>query len=156
MGGNLVETLIGAVVLVVAGAFLAFAYSSSGARNIDGYELIAKFDRVDGLAPGNDVRLSGIKVGTIVEQSLEEDTFFAVLRMEIDPKIHLPEDSSAKITSEGLLGGNYLALEPGGSDEVLGPGDEITITQGSVDLLGLISQAVFSISNSKKPEAGGE
>ncbi len=152
MAGNLAETLIGAVVLVVAALFLAFAYSSSGARVIDGYELYAKFDRVDGLSPGNDVRLSGIKVGTIVEQSLEEDTFFAVIKMEIDPKIKLPEDSSAKITSEGLLGGNYLALEPGGADELLGPGDEITITQGSVDLLGLISQAVFSISGGKKSD----
>jgi phospholipid/cholesterol/gamma-HCH transport system substrate-binding protein len=154
MGGNLVETLIGAVVLVVAALFLAFAYSSTGARAIDGYELYAKFDRVDGLSPGNDVRLSGIKVGTIVEQSLDEDTFFAVIKMEIDPKIKLPEDSSAKITSEGLLGGNYLALEPGGADELLGPGDEITITQGSVDLLGLISQAVFSISGGKKSDGG--
>lgn len=154
MGGNLVETLIGAVVLVVAGAFLSFAYTSSGARAINGYELIAKFDRVDGLAPGNDVRLSGIKVGTILEQTLETDTYFAVVRMEIDPSIRLPEDSSAKITSEGLLGGNYLALEPGGSDEVLEPGDEITITQGSIDLLSLISQAVFSISNSKKSAEG--
>ncbi len=155
MGGNLVETLIGAVVLVVAGLFLIFAYSRSGAMTIDGYELYAKFDRVDGLAPGNDVRLSGIKIGTIVDQSLEEDTFFAVVRMEIDPKIRLPEDSSAKITSEGLLGGNYLALEPGGADEVLEAGDEITITQGSVDLLGLISQAVFSISSGKSAEEGG-
>jgi phospholipid/cholesterol/gamma-HCH transport system substrate-binding protein len=156
MSGNLVETLIGAIVLVVAGVFLAFAYTSSGARTIDGYELLAKFDRIDGLSPGNDVRMSGIKVGTIVEQSLESDTYFAVVRMEIDPTIRLPEDSSAKITSEGLLGGNYLALEPGGSDEILEAGDEIAITQGSVDLLGLISQAVFSISNSKSAEGETE
>jgi len=154
MNGNLVETLIGAVVLIVAGSFLAFAYTSSGTQAIDGYELTAKFDRIDGLAAGNDVKMSGIKVGTIIEQTLEPDTFFAVVRMEIDPAIKLPDDSSAKITSEGLLGGNYLALEPGGSDELLEAGDEISITQGSVDLLGLISQAVFSISNSKKSEAG--
>jgi phospholipid/cholesterol/gamma-HCH transport system substrate-binding protein len=148
MSGNLVESMIGAVVLLVAGAFLAFAYTSSGAQAIHGYELIAKFDRIDGLSPGNDVKLSGIKIGTIIEQSLDPDTFFAVVRMEIDSAIRLPDDSSAKITSEGLLGGNYLALEPGGSDELLEAGDEIYITQGSVDLLGLISQAVFSISNS--------
>ena len=152
MSGNLVETLIGAVVLIVAGAFLMFAYNSSGAQAIHGYDLIAKFDRIDGLVPGNDVKMSGIKVGTIVEHTLEPDTFYAVVRIEIDPDIRLPDDSSAKITSEGLLGGNYLALEPGGSDELLEAGDEITITQGSIDLLGLISQAVFSINSGKKSD----
>jgi phospholipid/cholesterol/gamma-HCH transport system substrate-binding protein len=140
MTHNLVETLIGAVVLVGAGAFLTFAYTNTDARRVHGYEITARFNRVDGLTNGSDVRLSGIKVGTVTGQDLDRKTYQAVVRMSIDPSVKLPEDTFAKITSSGLLGNNYLALDPGGSDEYLKPGDQITQTQGSVDLLGLISK----------------
>ncbi len=152
MGGNLVETLMGAVVLAVAGAFLVFAYSSAGTRVVDGYTLTAKFNRVDGLTLGSDVRMSGIKVGTVIDQTLDLETFYAVVKMEIDSSIELPDDSSIKVTSEGLLGGNYLALEPGGSEDLLGAGDEVEHTQGSVDLMALISQAVFSAGSGSKTQ----
>lgn len=137
---NLVETLMGAVVLVAAAGFLAFAYKNTELRSIDGYELKARFERVDGLPVGADVRISGIKVGTVVGQDLDGNTYQAVVSMSIDKNVHLPEDSIAKITSSGLLGGNYLALSPGMSDVMLATGQEITETQGSVDFLSLLSK----------------
>lgn len=146
MNGNLVETLIGAVVLLVAGFFLAFAYSTGGVGGgrVSGYELQARFNRADGLVNGGDVRLSGIKIGTITKQALDPKTFDAIVTFSIDSRYQLPEDSAVKIASEGLLGGNFLSVEPGGSEAVLKPGSEVKYTQGSVNLMDLIGQAIFS------------
>ncbi len=148
MGGNLVETLIGGVVLVVAAFFLFFAYSTAGVSGPNGYPLVAKFDRVDGLSVGADVRLSGIKIGTVTEETLDTDTFMAIVRFSVDSNIKLPTDTSAKIASEGLLGGNYLAIEPGGAEKNIEPGGEVKYTQGSVDIMSLIGQAIFSSTKS--------
>lgn len=144
MRGNVVEALLGAVVLVVAAGFLVFAYSSTEVGSVAGYEVSAKFDRVDGLAVGSDVRLGGIKVGTIVGQTLEPDTYLAIVRMSIDPAIRLPADSSAEIVSDGLLGGRYLSLVPGGAEKMLATGDEIRFTQSPVSLENLIGRLIFS------------
>ncbi len=144
MGGNVVETLIGATVLIVAGIFLAFGYSSSSVSRDGGFVLIAKFDRVDGLVVGSDVRMSGIKVGTVIGQSLDPATYQAVVKLDLDPDVKLPDDSSAKITSEGLLGATYMSIEAGGSEDLLRNGDSLRFTQGSIDLMGLIGQAIFS------------
>ncbi len=144
MGGNLVETLIGAAVLAVAAMFLTFGYTSTTVGGNGGFPVIAKFDRVDGLVIGSDVRMSGIKVGTVVDQQLDPDTFKAVVKLDLNPNLELPEDSSAKITSEGLLGDTYMSLEAGGSEDMLKPEGEIRFTQGSIDLMSLIGQAVFS------------
>ena len=144
MGSHFVETLVGTVVVVVAAVFLVFAYTTAGVRSsVGGYELVAKFDRVDGLNIGSDVRLSGIKVGSITRQDLDPKTYVAVVRLNVDGIVKLPEDSAARIASEGLLGGNYLSLEPGGSDVMLKEGSEIKFTQGAVNLLDLIGQAIF-------------
>lgn len=151
MRGNVVEALLGAVVLVVAAGFLVFAYSSTEVGSVAGYEVSAKFDRVDGLAVGSDVRLGGIKIGTIVGQTLEPDTYLAIVRMSIDPAIRLPTDSSAEIVSDGLLGGRYLSLVPGGAEEMLATGDEIRFTQSPVSLESLIGRLIFS-----QGEAGAE
>lgn len=153
MANNFVETLIGALVLAVAGVFLFFAFTRTDVGQVAGYELSASFDSVDGIVIGSDVRLSGIKVGTVTGQELDPATFRAQVLMAISPEVELPEDSSAKITSEGLLGGNYISLLPGGSPDVLVDGDEIEFTQGSIDLLGLIGQAIFSATGA---EAGAE
>lgn len=139
MRNNLVETLMGAVVLVITGGFLYFAFSNAGVGGAGGNTYFAHFDKIDGLATGGEVKISGIKVGTIIGQHLDADTYEAVVEMNIDDAIELPEDTFAKITSEGLLGGNYLVLDPGGSDVMLESGDQITETQGAVDLLGLLS-----------------
>lgn len=152
MQSNLVETLIGAIVVVIAGVFLFYGYSNSGMRSAGGYHVKAEFDRVDGLANGSDVRLSGIKVGTVVGQAIDQTNYQAVVTMSLAPDVKIPDDSSARITSEGLLGSNYIALSPGGSEEYLADGGEISFTQGSVDLMGLIGQAVFSAGGGKSDD----
>lgn len=157
MRGNVVETLIGAMVILVAGFFLVYAYRSAGTSQVGGYEILAKFDRVDGLSIGGDVRLSGIKIGTITSQTLDPQTYRAVVRFTVNSAYKLPEDSSAKIASSSLLGGNYLSVEPGGSEENLNAGGEIKYTQGSINLLDLIAQAIFSATGtgSKDSKADG-
>jgi len=151
MKNNLVETLMGAVILVVAASFLYFAFSHSNVSTNGGKDYLVKFDKVDGLSVGSDVKISGIKVGTVTEQYLDKKNFLAVVKISIDPKIKLTESTFAKITSEGLLGGNYLVLDPGSEDDVmLNEGDEITNTQGAVDLLGLLDKFGSSKSGESK------
>jgi phospholipid/cholesterol/gamma-HCH transport system substrate-binding protein len=144
MNRSVVETLIGAVVLIVAGLFLAYAFRNVDASTPGGYEVLARFDRVDGLKKGADVTIGGIKVGTVTEQKLDPKTFQALVRMNISGDIKLPADTSAKLVSESLLGGLSLTLEPGGSDKNIAPGGEISRTQGAVNLMDLIGQAIFS------------
>lgn len=153
MQSNLVETLIGALVVVIAGVFLFYGYSTSGMRATSGYRVKAEFDRIDGLANGSDVRLSGIKVGTVVSQAIDPESYQAVVMLSLVPDVNIPDDSSAKITSEGLLGSNYIALTPGGSMDFLKDGGEIQFTQGSVDLMGLVGQALFSTGGAKDDAA---
>jgi phospholipid/cholesterol/gamma-HCH transport system substrate-binding protein len=145
MRTNVIEALIGAVVLVVAGVFLTYAYSASDVGRVSGYDVSAAFSQVNGLTVGSDVRVSGIKVGSVTDQTLDENTFQAVVHMSIDPRIKLPEDSSAKVTSDGLLGSNYVLIEPGGSPDLLESGGRIQFTQSSVDLMSLLGQAVFQM-----------
>lgn len=144
MKDNLVETLVGFGVIVVAAIFVFYGYSVTDSSNSDGYVVSAEFDRVDGLTIGSDVRMSGIKVGTVTALSLDPQSYAANVAIIIGSDIDLPDDTSAKITSEGLLGGNYISLSAGGSEDMLSGGDEILYTQGSVDLIGLVSQALFS------------
>ncbi len=143
MQGNIVETLIGAVVLVVAGVFFVYAYRTAGLSASRGYEVVAEFDRVDGLALGADVRLAGIKVGSVSAMRLDPDNFSALVSMDLDPAYRLPEDTSARITSAGLLGQQYISLTPGGAEDALENGSEISVTTGAVDLMGLIGRFIF-------------
>ncbi len=144
MGGNLVETLIGAVVLVVAAGFLFFAYGRADVGAVAGYEVFARFERVDGLNVGSDVRMSGIKIGTVLKQTLDAKEYLAVVRISVDPSIKIPEDSSAEVVSDGLLGSKYMSLVAGGADEMIEPGGEIRFTQSSVSLEQLIGKFMFS------------
>lgn len=156
MQSNLVETLIGAIVVVIAAAFLFYGYSTSGMRGTEGYHINAKFAKVDGLATGSDVRLSGIKIGTVVSQKLDANTYQADVVMSISSDVKIPDDSSARITSDGLLGSNYIALTPGGSDDMLKDGQLLAYTQGSVDFVSLLGQAVFSPKSSGGPAQPGQ
>jgi phospholipid/cholesterol/gamma-HCH transport system substrate-binding protein len=144
MSRNVVETVLGAVVLAVALGFLAWAYGRSDAGDPGGYTLTARFDRVDGLETGGDVRISGIKVGQVLGQRLDPQTYRAEVTFSVRDGIELPSDSSAAIVSSGLLGGKYLSVVPGGDVELLGSGDEITLTQSSVNLEDLIGRYIFS------------
>ncbi|MBX9633877.1 MAG: MlaD family protein, partial [Magnetospirillum sp.] len=129
MGRNLIETIMGAVVLGVAGFFLAFAYNHADLKQVKGYDITAQFASVGGLENGADVRINGIKVGTVAGHALDPNTFNAVVRLTILPDIHLPKDTVATIGSEGLLGGKFLKLEPGRSSDRIAEGGMISKTK---------------------------
>ena len=154
MRGNVIETVMGAVVLAVAALFLVFAYKTSQLREVPGYAVTADFARVDGIRQGSDVRISGIKIGSVVAEELDPKTFLAVVRMSIDPSVALPDDTVAEIISAGLLGDKYMSLVPGGSDKTIPPGGKIKYTQSSVSLENLIGQMIFSAPGGKKPGEG--
>lgn len=149
MQNNTVETLVGAIVVIVAAAFLFFAYTTTGSGSVSGYDVKARFAAADGVASGTDVRLHGIKIGTVTGLVLDPKTYQAVADLSIQNGILLPDDSSIRITSSGLLGSSYLAVQPGGSDKMLHSGGEITNTQGSVDFISLIARAMYGNTGSK-------
>jgi phospholipid/cholesterol/gamma-HCH transport system substrate-binding protein len=149
MQNNLVETLIGAVVVAVAAAFLFFAYTTTGAGRVTGYDVVAKFSSADGITPGTDVHLHGIKVGTVASMSLDPKTYLAVVKLSIRDDVKIPDDSSIKITSSGILGASYLSIQPGGSDTMIKPGGVITNTQGSIDLMSLIGRFIYGSTEKK-------
>lgn len=159
MTSNLVETLMGAVVLIVAALFLGFAYSSTNMSPVGGYEVTAKFDRVDGLNTGSDVKISGIKVGTVLSEKLDPDTFLAVVTLSLQNNVKLPTDTVAQVSSEGLLGGNFMSLVPGSSDKNIPPGGEIKYTQAPVNLMQLLGKFIFNTGQAAqgqgKPADGG-
>lgn len=149
--GQIFESLIGIIVIAVAAAFLYYAYEASGrAMTARTYPLNAVFGRVDGVSPGAEVRISGVKVGSVSQSVLDPKTFEARVTISVAKTVEIPDDSVAKIVSDGLLGGAHVAIEPGASDTMLVAGDTISITQGSVDLLGL---AVQAFTNPAKPAA---
>lgn len=152
MKNNLVEALIGAAVLLFAAGFFMFTYSRTDVGLVNGYELVAKFDRIDGLDIGSDVRMSGIRVGSVMSQEIDLESYLAVVRFSVDSNIQLPMDSSAEISSDGLLGGKYISLTPGGMEDYLEKGDELEFTQGSVDLYDLIGQAIYSTNDGDKKD----
>jgi phospholipid/cholesterol/gamma-HCH transport system substrate-binding protein len=155
MRGNVIETVMGAVVLVVAAFFLYFAYTTSQLREVAGYEVSADFERVDGIRQGSDVRISGIKVGSVISATLDPKSYLADIRMSIEPSVKLPDDTVAEIVSAGLLGDKYMSLVPGGADKMIPAGGKIKYTQSSVSLENLIGQMIFSAPG-KKPAAGGK
>jgi phospholipid/cholesterol/gamma-HCH transport system substrate-binding protein len=134
------ETGVGAVVLVAAAGFLVYSLGVGGPRAGHGYPVKAKFGQVGALAPGAAVSVAGVKVGTVAAITLDPKSFLAVVQLDLDPKTPLPADSTAKITSDGLLGGAHVVIEPGGASENLKAGGEIESTQGAVDLFGLVGQ----------------
>lgn len=140
MQNSLLETLLGAVVIAVGVVFLVFALRVANTGTVAGYELAARFDRVDGLDIGSDVRMGGIKIGSVVRQALDPVTYRAIVTFTVQPDIKVPADTSATIESESLLGGRYLSLVPGGDDRMLDPGQEIRFTQASVSLEQLLGK----------------
>jgi phospholipid/cholesterol/gamma-HCH transport system substrate-binding protein len=155
MNRNAIETVMGAVVLVVAAVFLFFAYTTSVVHVVSGYEVTANFTRVEGLRDGGDVRLNGIKVGTIISQQLDPKTFDAVVRLSIDSSIKLPVDSKLRIASSGLLGDKFLSIEPGVDDEILKNGGKITDTTPAINLETLIAQYMFGTQSAQQPKKDG-
>jgi len=143
MAENRAEILVGAAVLAVAAGFAFYAAQGAGlTRGADNYPLIASFRSVEGITVGSDVRLAGVKVGSITALTLNPTTFFADAVVEIKKDILLPTDSAILISSEGLLGGNFVELVPGGALENLEPGAEIEDTQGAVSFISLLLKFV--------------
>jgi phospholipid/cholesterol/gamma-HCH transport system substrate-binding protein len=152
---NTLETVVGAAVIAVAAGFLFYATSATGIRGgpSGGYKVIAEFDNAQGLSVGTDVRLAGVKIGTVTAFALNPENNFARAELTIDKSVSLTDDTAAKITSEGLLGGNFIAMDPGGSDTKLADGSVMSVTQGTVDIWSLISQAMFDRSKAPAQEA---
>jgi phospholipid/cholesterol/gamma-HCH transport system substrate-binding protein len=137
------EIATGAAVLAVAIGFVVYAAQGAGlGRQPDSYPLTASFRSIEGISVGSDVRLAGVKVGTITDMRLNPETFFADAQILVRNDVLLPTDSTILISSEGLLGGNFVELLPGGALENLEPGDEIEDTQGAVSLITLLMKFV--------------
>ena len=147
MQRNTLETVMGAIVLLAAAGFVSLAYEAADIKGNGGYEIIAEFGSTGGLSVGDDVRISGIKVGRITEQSLDPITYSARIAMAIAPDIEIPADSSARITAASLLGGNYLELMPGADNEMLPAGAVIYDTRDPVSISDLLGKMVFSSGN---------
>jgi len=156
MGRNAIETVLGAVVLAIAALFLVFAYSNADLRKVQGYTISANFPMVDGLKEGGDVKMNGVKVGSISSMNLITDPgvsqYMVNVRMTILPAVRVPVDSIVMVASESLLGGKYLSIEVGIDEELVKNDNtgKITRTQAPMRLDDLIGQLIY---NSKKSEA---
>ena len=135
----------GAAVLLAATVFLGYAVANTGRATVSGMTLRAKFDRIDGLAVGADVRLAGVRVGSVTSTSVDPASYQAVVVMSVQPGLKLPRDSSAEISSDGLVGGKSLAIVPGGEDKFLANGGEFTITQSAASLEQLLGKFIFGV-----------
>ncbi len=141
---GIAEVLTGALVLLIAAGFLVFAVAHSGRPVSGGYQLHANFDRVDGLVLGADVRIAGVKVGSVMDLRVDTKSFLADVTLSVRDDIRVPKDTSAEVISDGLLGSKFLNLTPGGDPADLAPGGRISITQSSVSLEQLLGKFIFS------------
>ena len=136
----------GAAVLMVAAGFMAYAAANTGRSSAGGgLKLSARFDNVGSIASGADVRVAGVKVGNVVATTIDPKTYQAVVSFTVQPDIKLPDDSSAVISTGGLLGGSFVTLSPGGSDKILGDGGVVTITQSATNLEDLLGKFIFNV-----------
>ncbi len=145
MKRSVIETFLGAIVLIAAAFFLVFSYNTANVGAVSGYEIHADFSGIGGLKAGDDVQISGVKVGSVSSVELVPESYLARVRMSIDSGIELPLDTAALISSESLLGGRYLALEPGADEDFLEPGDRVEFTQAPQNLEQLLGQFIFSM-----------
>lgn len=150
MTRSIVETILGAVVLAVAGYFLFFSYKTANVGTPDGYNVYADFAGIGGLKAGDDVQISGVKVGKVESVELQPETYLARVNINLDSKVKLPTDTAAVISSESLLGGRYLALQPGADEELLAAGERVQYTQAPQSLEELLGKFIFSMQNEKE------
>ena len=153
MSRNVVETVLGAVVLAVAAGFLVFSYTKGNVGEIDGYKISAEFSGIGGLKIGDNVQISGVNVGKIADVALNPEAYVAVVTMDIQPSIKIPSDSTAMISSESLLGGRFLLIEPGGAEDMLTEGGKIEFTQAPQNLEQLLGKFIFSQGDKKDGDA---
>lgn len=143
MAENTGEVLVGGAVLAVALGFVVYAGQAAGiGGTAGGYPLTASFRSIEGVTVGTDVRLAGVKIGTVTDMTLNTETYRADTTFSVVQGVEIPDDSAVVISSEGLLGGNFVEIFPGGSLFYYEPGDEIIDTQGSVSLINLLLKYV--------------
>ena len=152
MNRRFAETAVGAEVVAIAVWFLVFAYNSGDFRPVAGYSLSAKFNSVGGLAPGNDVRIGGVKIGSVLDQRIDPADFRAVIVFTVRRDLKLPEDTVAAITSDGLLGGKYLRLEPGRATAMLAANGTLKNTRDALSLEDMLGRAIFLLSEGDKKD----
>lgn len=150
MKRSVVETVLGGVVLLAAVVFLAFSYKTASVGDVSGYSVTADFSGIGGLKVGDEVQISGVKVGQIAKVELDPKSFLARVTLDIGDQVKLPEDTAAMISSQSLLGGRYMALEPGGAEEMLPHGGHIQYTQAPQNLEQLLGQFIFSMQGKDK------
>lgn len=150
MKRNIIETVLGAIVLLVAAAFLMYSTTATKAGTIEGYSINVKFNEIGGLKTGSDVRVGGVKVGSVKNIALDPATYQADVTLSVQDDIKLPEDTAARVSSESIMGGTYLALDPGGSEENLRPGGTIKFAQDAQNLESLLGKFIFSMADNKK------
>ena len=142
-----VETIMGIVVIAVAAFFAYFAYNASDLQVVKGYELTAKFLKVGGLNVGSDVRINGIKVGTVISQKLDNEDYIAEVKMSIAPDIKLPVDSVAAIVSDGLVGDKFIKILPGKETTLLADGDVMANTKDFKTLEDMVGEIIFMVTD---------
>lgn len=148
---NKLETFLGLAIILIATAFLIFTYKTTSITKFaNTYTLKAKFDQIDGIVVGSDLKISGIKIGTVINLDLDLTNYNAIMTVAINNTIKLPEDSSMKIVTNGLFGNKYVDVSPGAEERILRSGDEIKYTQSSINLEGLISKLIFSLDKDNK------
>ncbi len=150
MKRSAIETIIGAIVILVAVFFLNYSITTANVGDVSGYNVVADFSGVGGLKPGDSVQISGVKVGSVSGVELLPDSYLARVHINIAQGYKLPADTAALISSESLLGGQYLALEPGADDVMLEPGGRIQYTQAPQNLEQLLGQFIFSMQDDKE------
>jgi len=150
---NFAESLIGAGVVAVAIIIAVLAYYRTGSGSLSGYEINARLSKADGLAVGTDVRLAGIKVGTVSDMTLDPRTYLVTVHMNIHNDVKLPVDSSILVTQSGFLGGQYLSITPGGDDKMMTAGTYFENAQGSIDVMALVGRFATGGSTSNQPPA---
>ena len=143
MKKNPVETILGFIVLIFAGVFLFTAASRVDTKKIEGYTYMANFLKVGGLEAGSDVRISGIKVGSVLSTKLNKDNYTADVYLNIDSSIKLPIDTVAAIADVGIMGDKYVRLEPGKSQAILKDGGQLTQTKNYKSLEDNVSEFIF-------------
>ncbi len=144
-----VETIMGIVVLVIAVFFLLFAYRVSDLQVVKGYELNAKFLKVGGISVGSDVRINGIKVGTVIGQKLNPDDYMVDLKLSISSDIKLPKDSTVAIVGDGLMGDKFVKIEPGKEDIFLSDNDEFENTKDFKTLEDMVGEIIFMVTDNE-------
>ena len=137
---NILDAFLGFTVLFITGLFLFYVYITLDTKlfKSDGFRLHARFENIDGIVTGSKVKLSGVNIGTVKSISLEPESYYAFITMNFDKKFSFPDDTEASVQLEGLLGGSYISILPGGSDVMLLNDQEILYTQGSTSLLNLM------------------